>query len=130
MSKTGQVFSAKKDTDILEDYSVLPDGVDVFEISGPFFFAAAKQYNEVLQDIHASSKSVIIRMRHVPFIDATGIKNFKELITMMKAKKVDIILSGVRKDVKNDLNKAGIIELLGKENIFSSFEEAVNAVKK
>jgi SulP family sulfate permease len=130
MSKTGQVFSAKKDTDILEDYSILPDGVDVFEISGPFFFAAAKQYNEVLQDIHASSKSVIIRMRHVPFIDATGIKNFKELITMMKAKKVDIILSGVRKDVKNDLNKAGIIELLGKENIFSSFEEAVNAVKK
>lgn len=130
MSKTGQVFSAKKDTDILEDYSVLPEGVDVFEISGPFFFAAAKQYNEVLQDIHASSKGVIIRMRHVPFIDSTGIKNFQELITMMKAKKVNIILSGVRKDVKNDLNKAGMINLIGKENIFSSFEEAVAAAKK
>lgn len=130
MSKTGQVFSAKKDTDILEDYSVLPEGVDVFEISGPFFFAAAKQYNEVLQDIHASSKGVIIRMRHVPFIDSTGIKNFQELITMMKAKKVNIILSGVRKDVKNDLNKAGMVNLIGKENIFSSFEEAVAAAKK
>lgn len=130
MSKTGHVYSAKKDTDMLEDYSILPDGVDVFEISGPFFFAAAKQYNEVLKDIHASSQGIIIRMRHVPFIDATGLRNFNELISQMKSRGVNIILSGVRDEVSEDLRKAGLIDIIGKENIFSNFEDAVKAVRK
>jgi len=128
MSKTSQVYSAKKDTDMLEDYSILPEGVDVFEISGPFFFAAAKQYNEILKDIHASSKGIIIRMRHVPFIDSTGVKNFTDVISLMKKRGVNVILSGVRDDVRKDLKKVGLIELIGEGNIFSNFDDAVKSV--
>lgn len=130
MSKTSQVFSAKADTDMLEDYSVLPKDFDVFEISGPFFFAAAKAYNEVLNDIHGTSKGVIIRMRHVPFIDSTGTRNFSQLIDNMQKKNINIILSGVRKDVFIELNNAGIVKEIGKDNIFTSFEEAVKSVNK
>ena len=129
MSKTGQVYSANKDSDMLEDYSILPEGVDVFEISGPFFFAAAKQYNEVLKDINAESMGIIIRMRHVPFIDSTGVQNFKEVISQMQSKGVNVNLSGVRREVRDDLKKVGMLELIGEENIFANFDEAVKAVR-
>lgn len=128
MSKTSHIYLVNKDTDILEDYSRLPKGIDVFEISGPFFFAAAKEYQQVLRDIDDKSKGIIIRMRHVPFIDTTGVRNFKDVISAMQAHNKKIILSGVRKKVLEDLMKAGIVEMIGKENIFSNFEDAVKAV--
>ncbi|MDR0364416.1 MAG: STAS domain-containing protein [Bacteroidales bacterium] len=112
-------------SDILEDYSKLPKDIDIFEISGPFFFAAARQYQEVLQDIGKSSKIVIIRMRHVPFIDSTGINNFRGAIEFMQSKKKMVVLSGVRDNVLEDLRKGDLIKLIGREHIFSSFDEAL-----
>lgn len=132
MSKLSTVYNvtspdtpANIGSDIVEDYSKLPKGIDIFEISGPFFFAAARQYQEVLQDIGTNSKVVIIRMRHVPFIDSTGINNFRGAIDFMQSKKKTVILSGVRDNVLEDLRKGDLIDLIGKEHIFSSFEEAL-----
>jgi SulP family sulfate permease len=128
MSKTSHIYTTRNDSDILEDYSVLPKGYDVFEISGPFFFAAAKEYQEVLRDINNSFTGIIIRMRHVPFIDTTGARNFKDVITAMLSQNKKIVLSGVRKEVLADLSKVGVVEMIGEKNIFSNFEEAVKAV--
>lgn len=132
MSKLSTVYNvtspdtpANIGSDIVDDYSKLPKGIDIFEISGPFFFAAARQYQEVLQDIGTNSKVVIIRMRHVPFIDSTGINNFRGAIDFMQSKKKTVILSGVRDNVLEDLRKGDLIDLIGKEHIFSSFDEAL-----
>ena len=128
MSKTSQIYTASIDSDMLEDYSAIPKGIDIFEISGPFFFAAAKEYQEVLKNIDDSSKGIIIRMRHVPFIDSTGIQNFREVISQLQASDKIIVLSGVRDTAYNDLLKAGLIDIIGKENIFSNFEDAVKCI--
>lgn len=135
MSKLSTVYnvtapSSDTNTDVLEDYSMLPKAIDVFEISGPFFFAAARQYQEVLQDIGKSSKIVIIRMRHVPFIDSTGINNFQGAIEFMQSKKKTVVLSGVRDSVLKDLEKGELIELIGREHIFSTFDEALSYSKE
>ncbi len=118
------------DTDVIEDYSQLPQHVGIYEISGPLFFASSKKYAQVIERIGLDYNTIIIRMRHVSFADQTGIHNFKSSIKSLKKTNVKIILSGINTDVYNDFNKFGIIDLIGSTHIFESFETAVSYVNK
>jgi len=111
--------------DLIDDYSNISLGISTYEISGPLFFASAKQYAEVLFRIGYQSKVLIIRMRHVPFIDSTGAHNFKETIEQLISSNTKIILSGVNKDVLEVLNKNEITKMIGQDYIFNSFEESI-----
>lgn len=117
------------DTDVLEDYSTLPKGISIYEISGPLFFASAKQYAEVLKSLGLKSKVVIIRMRHVPFVDSTGLQNLKSSVKSLLASDTVVILSGVNEQVKADLEKNNIIALIGERNVYDTFECAVTGAK-
>jgi SulP family sulfate permease len=134
MSSLSKVVSMEDESDSLENYADIPKGVEIFEISGPFFFAAARRYEETLKDISHTSKVVIIRMRHVPFIDGTGIRNLKQTIKDLKSRRIHIILSGVQPEVLLELEKSGISEMLGPGNITSNFDLALarmeNVLKK
>lgn len=130
MSEIGVKSGTQIDSDILEDYSHLPDGVSIYEISGPFFFGSAKQYSEVIKNIGISSKILIIRMRHVPFVDSTALHNFEETIKTLQNSDVKLLLSGVNAQVLEDLKKYKITDLIGEENILSSFEQAINRSKE
>jgi SulP family sulfate permease len=131
MSKIGVNLPEDLDSDLLEDYSSLPKGFSIYEISGPLFFASAKQYAEVITSLGLSNKVLIIRMRHVPFIDATAILNFLEVLKILKENSnVTIVLSGVQSKVYKDLEKHGIVNIIGKENIFDAFNTAMTHSKK
>jgi SulP family sulfate permease len=125
MSSLSKVIPLETESDTLENYADIPKGVEIFEISGPFFFAAARRYEETLKDISHTSKVVIIRMRHVPFIDGTGLRNLKETIKDLKSRRIQIILSGVQPEVLTELEKGGISTLIGPTNITSSFDLAL-----
>ncbi len=125
MADNGQAILKDADSDIMENYSTLPAGIEIYEISGPFFFGAAKHYSEVLKNHSKTTKVLIIRMRHVPFIDSTGIHNFKEVIRQIKSGDKKIILSGVQPSVRKELDKARISFLIGKANIFDNFNDSV-----
>ena len=71
----------------------------------------------------------IIRMRKVPFIDSTGIHNLASLCRMAKKEKTRIVLSGVKPNVHQVLEKAGFYDLLGEENICSNIDEALIKAK-
>lgn len=130
MADLGKGIPPAIDSDVIEDYSKLPKGIAIYEISGPLFFASAKEYCEVLKSMGYESKLIIIRMRHVPFVDATGLHNFKGALKILKASGTIIVLSGVNDTVCEDLKKSGIHELVGKENIYPSFELALEGAKK
>lgn len=117
------------DKDILEDYSLLPKGVSVYEISGPLFFASARRYAEIIEDLGIKSKVLIIRMRHVPFVDLTGIKNLKDAISSLRESDIQIILSGVQPNVLEDFKKHTITTLVNEDYIFNTFEEALAFAK-
>ncbi|MDO5036162.1 MAG: SulP family inorganic anion transporter [Porphyromonas sp.] len=102
----------------------LPKGIDVYEIGGPLFFGIASHFEEVIRSIEHNPRCRIIRMRRVPFIDGTGIQNLQTLIALHKKQKIQIVLSGVQPDVRRELEKTGIVELLGEENITSHITEA------
>jgi SulP family sulfate permease len=125
MSKLSNIESVDIDNDILENYSTLPKGVDVYEITGPFFFAAAQSYKETLKEIAGDSKVLILRMRYVPFIDSTGILIFQEVIRDFRIRKVTIVLSGVRPEVRKTLVECGLAEVIGYDLVCDNFGEAV-----
>ncbi len=113
------------DRDVLEDYSTLPEEISVYEISGPLFFASARRYAEVIEELGVRKEVMILRMRHVPFVDLTGIKNLKEVITTLQDEDTFVILSGIQPSVLKDLKKYGVLQLIPKEQIFNTFDKAL-----
>ena len=96
---------------------VIPKGVEVYEINGPYFFGVATQFEEIMSEFGDRSRVRIIRMRKVPFIDSTGIHNLTNLCEMSAKKKITVVLSGVNPKVHAALEKAGFYHLLGEKNI-------------
>jgi sulfate permease, SulP family len=127
MADMGKTIPTRIDSDVIEDYSKVAKGIGIYEISGPLFFASAKEYCEVLKSVGFENKMIIIRMRHVPFVDATGLHNFKGALKILKDSETKIILSGVNDAVCEDLKKSGIHEMVGQDNIFPSFDLALAA---
>ncbi|WP_018339526.1 SulP family inorganic anion transporter [Butyricimonas synergistica] len=118
------------DQDISENYKDLPKGLGIYEISGPFFFGSAKTYCETIRNLGVNYSVLIIRMRHVPFVDSTGLKNLKETILQLTKENTRIVLSGVSEPVKKDLLKGGVGELVGVDNIYPKFDIALRAAKE
>ena len=115
----------ESDLEVHEEHLVLPKGVEVYEINGPYFFGIATKFEEMMAQLGDRPKIRIIRMRRVPFIDSTGIHNLTNLCEMSQKEGIHIILSGVNEKVHRALEKSGFYELLGKENICSNINEAV-----
>ncbi len=130
MADMGKSLPAVVDTDIIEDYSGMPQEISIYEISGPLFFASAKQYCELLKSTGLKSKIIIIRMRHVPFVDSTGLRNLKEAVKILIKSGTKVILSGVNENVNEHLKRVGIHSLIGANAIFSTFEQAAEEAKK
>jgi len=130
MADMSEKFPTEIDSDLIEDYSKLPKGILIYEISGPLFFASAKQYTEVIRQLGLKSKVLIIRMRHVPFVDSTGLENFKSVIKMLKKYRVTIVLSGVNESVLKDFETYQLISLIDKSNVHDSFDKAIEYSKQ
>lgn len=108
-----------------EEKLILPDGIEVYEIDGPFFFGIANKLEEMMKLRDVKPLVRIIRMRKVPFIDSTGIHNLQTLYRSSKSSKVHIILSGVNDEVLKALINSGFADEIGRENICSHIDQAV-----
>ncbi len=117
------------DTDLIEDYSRLPTGINIYEISGPLFFASAKTYSQTIEVIGLKSKVLILRMRHVSFIDDTGLHNLIETIKILKRENITVILSGINEEIKNDFKKKRINDWIPNELICDNFDKSLCIAK-
>lgn len=133
ISETTQISIFKHDIDKEEfiegnteaERLKLPKGVEVYEIEGPFFFGVANKFEETMKQLGDKPRVRIIRMRKVPFMDSTGIKNLESLIKLSKKDKTQILLSGVNDNVAAILTKSGIEAELGAENILHNIQAAM-----
>ena len=131
MSAQSNVINVTRDEDSLVNYGqMFPKGIEVYEISGPFFFGAAKKYRETIRQFGNEAKVLVIRMRHVPFMDATGARNFSAMLDDLREINVKIVLSGVNESVFKELNKTGIVEKLDSKNVCSNFDIASQRAKE
>ena len=113
------------------EHLTIPDGVEVYEINGPYFFGAGNKFEDLMSTLgHQRPKVRIIRMRKVPFVDSTGIHNLTNLCLMSQAEGIQVVLSGVNENVQAVLHKAGFDQMLGEENICSHINIALERAKR
>ena len=113
------------------EHLTIPEGVEVYEINGPYFFGAGNKFEEIMGALrHQRPKVRIIRMRKVPFVDSTGIHNLTNLCLMSQAEGIQVVLSGVNEKVQAVLHKAGFDAMLGEDNICSHINIALERAKQ
>jgi len=101
-------------------------GVEIYEIDGPFFFGVATKFDELMRSSMSAKPIVrILRMRKVPFIDATGVHNLEILIKSSQAVGIHVVLSGVNENVHKVLEHANIEKLVGEDHICDHITKAV-----
>jgi len=109
---------------------VVPPGVEVYEITGPFFFGAAETFKERLGRIAVRPKVLILRMRHVPAIDSTGLHTLRDLVRRSRHDGSLVILSDVHAQPVVALERSGLYDELGEENVHGNIDDALNRARE
>jgi SulP family sulfate permease len=120
-------FGDDSELDDLDSFitAPIPAGVKVFQISGPMFFGAAYKFKESLAVVDKLPKVIVVRMRYVPFIDATGLHTLQDVFTTFKEQGTAFVLSGVQPDTLEAIRKSGLLAKIGKGNIAATFDDAL-----
>jgi sulfate permease, SulP family len=100
-------------------------GVVIYSIDGPFFFAAAEKLERSLQHIQRRTTTLVLRLGHVPFVDATGIFALEEIIADFRRHGAAVLFTEVRPNVLYKLNRSGLIDLIGEKNVLESLTDAL-----
>ncbi len=134
MAETTEVHAVLNEIDLNEDadmqagnleHLTIPEGVEVYEINGPYFFGAGNRFEDIMARYGRRPKVRIIRMRKVPFIDSTGLHNLENMCLMSQKEGIIIVLSGVNPKVDSVLRRNNFEELLGAENICNHIDLAL-----
>ena len=103
----------------------VPPGVEVFEINGPFFFGAADKFQRTIRDMKKRPKILILRMRHVPAMDVTGLKALEDLYYWTKKDGTKLVLSGVQEQPRKVITQSKFIDQIGPENVCDNIDLAL-----
>ena len=122
-----------EDTDVQSnlEHLIIPEGVEVYEIDGPYFFGIANRFDDVMSHVSGEKYPIrIIRMRKVPFVDSTAMHNLSMLIQRSHREGMTIILSGVKEHVHKQLQKGGIEQMMDPKNICPNIHVALNRAQQ
>lgn len=100
----------------------VPKDVLIYEINGPLFFGAAQLFTDTLKTVGDRHRTLILRMRHVPFIDATGLHRLQTIISTMERRGIRVFLTGVQPDVRHAIRDAGFLH---DHLLYATVEEAL-----
>ena len=103
----------------------VPAQVEVYEINGPFFFGVADRLKRVMDILKDPPKVFILRMRHVPMVDATGLHALEEFYDLCKAQNTVLVLSGVNPKIKMKMQHVGFDKKIGVLNITDNIDMAL-----
>ncbi|MDE6694362.1 MAG: STAS domain-containing protein, partial [Bacteroidales bacterium] len=120
-----------KESDMLvqEEHLIIPKGVEVYEINGPYFFGIAAKFEETMSQIGAKPEIRIIRMRKIPFIDSSGLHNLESVCSLARKSGIQVVLSGVNPEVYAALKKSGLVDTLGKDNVCPNIHAALERTR-
>src|SRR5690606_33327194 len=108
-----------------EGWDELPANVLVYSVDGPFFFAAADAFQRALGTTHGDPGILIIRLGHVPFIDATGLQAMETVVLSLHERGVRVIVSEPNPRVYGKLRKMGLVDKLGPDDVVPTFAQAL-----
>jgi sulfate permease, SulP family len=108
----------------------VPPGVEVYEINGPFFFGVADTLKDTLNQVERPPRVFILRMRHVPHIDATGMHALDEFRLKCRRQGITLLLGGVHAQPLFEFVRSGLDQKIGLENIFESLGAALDRARE
>jgi sulfate permease, SulP family len=120
----------EKDDPLSIDKQIVPSGVEVYEIDGPFFFGVADRLKDTLSIIDKPPKVFILRMRKVPAIDATGLHALEEFCEKCKRQGIILILSGLQRQPLEVIRKTRLDKIVGSANLCSDVQQALDRAKE
>ncbi len=103
----------------------LPKGVEVYDVRGPFFFGAATLIRDIDNQMGNAPRALILRLRNVPFIDATAAFSLRELHASCRKRGAELLLADCHTRPLADLERHGLLALVGEERVFGSYEGAL-----
>jgi SulP family sulfate permease len=107
----------------------IPEGVEVYEINGPFFFGAAEKFKATLDQVSRRPRVLIVRMRNVPAIDSTAMHALKELVRRTRLQGTQVLLSDVHSQPLVALQRADLLAEIGEDNLFGDVDAALEAAR-
>jgi SulP family sulfate permease len=99
--------------------------VSVYYLSGPLFFAAARRLLETVEGQDGPDATLILSIRGVPLVDATGIEVLRELWHRQHAGGGDLLLTSMDQRVESQLQRGGLLDELGPSRLFWSADKAI-----
>jgi sulfate permease, SulP family len=109
----------------------IPRGVEIYEVNGPFFFGVADKLKDVMSEIAKPPRVFILRMRHVPAIDATGLHALKQMAKKCRAQGTTLLLTEIGPQPLSALVRAGVLDALGgRECIAETLDLALDHAAK
>ena len=124
-SIVGGISSSKLNFDMPEEVLEIPQGVLVYEIEGPLFFGTVQKFEQSLSRANIDYKVIILRMRNTIYLDAGGLRALEQLKEACDKKGVTIVLSGIHTQPYMLLQKTGMAQVLGEENIYDHIDKAL-----
>jgi SulP family sulfate permease len=107
-----------------------PPGVRIYAVDGPFFFGVARRFESTVADAGDAARVVIIRLWRVPYLDATGVHALRRAITALRRGGRHVLLSGVRPELRDALERSGLLEEVGEDGVWATLEEALAAARE
>lgn len=128
MRRMAQSVAVVAETDSGEDgprngQPALPAGTLVYRVDGPYFFGAAEKLEHTLDNIQAHMACVVLRLDHVPFVDATGIQSLAEMADDFRRRGTRLVLCGARPNVVEKLRRAGVLVKIGEDSLFPTLDD-------
>lgn len=111
-----------------EGLSELPESLAVYSVEGPFFFAAVEAFEQVVENAHQDTKAVVIRLRYVPFIDATGLQTLEDVVEQLQARNVRVIFTEMNERVRGKMRRIGLLNRIGEGNVLRNLAEVLARV--
>ncbi len=114
----------------LVDRRMIPEGVEVYEINGPFFFAAAATFKDTLARVASKPKVLIIRMRHVSALDSSGMHALTDVVHRTRQDGTAVILSDVHMQPLVALTGTPAMREIGEDNVVGSLALALERARE
>lgn len=108
----------------------IPKGVEVYEVNGPFFFGAADKLRDVLGEVSRRPKVLILRMRNVPAIDATGLHALEQVYKRCRSQGIVFILAEVREQPMRTIIRSRKLPLFGRKNLAKTLDLALEKARE
>lgn len=125
---TGNESKINDEIELLSEKNI-PSEIDIYEINGPFFFGAADKFIKTIKSIENHPKVLILKMSHVPVIDATGYSALNRLYDICKHNGTRIIIMELQNEPYVTLEKYGFISKIGPESVCKDLDYALTAAK-